>query len=165
MEGRIECFEPVAQPDARLLILGTMPSVESLRQSFYYSHPRNAFWRVMAQVLNEPFPESVEAKKEMLTRHRIALWDVVHSCVRPGSLDSDIRDVEPNDFGMLFAHCPGIEKILFNGAAAQQLYEKKVGVMPTGCIRQRMPSTSPAYTLSFEKKLAAWRDGMEGYCD
>ena len=165
MEERIECFEPVAQPDARLLILGTMPSVESLRQSFYYSHPRNAFWGVMAQVLNEPLPENIEEKKSMLTRHRIALWDVVHSCVRPGSLDSDIRDVEPNDFGMLFARCSGIEKILFNGATAQQLYEKKVGTMPPGCIGQRMPSTSPAYTLSFEHKLATWREGMEGYYD
>ena len=165
MEERIKCFEPVAQPDACLLILGTMPSVESLRQSFYYSHPRNAFWRILAQVLSEPLPETIEEKKKMLIRHRIALWDVAQSCVRPGSLDSDIREAVPNDFGMLFARCPQIKKILFNGATAQQLYEKNVGAMPPGCIWQRMPSTSPAYTLSFEKKLAAWRDGMEGYCD
>ena len=163
MEERIECFDPVAQSDARLLILGTMPSVESLKQSFYYSHPRNAFWRVMALVLGEALPETVEEKKTLLIRHRIALWDVAQSCVRPGSLDSDIREVVPNDFGMLFMHCPKIEKILFNGATAQQLFEKKVGAVPEGCVRQRMPSTSPAYTLSFERKLAAWRDGMEGY--
>lgn len=165
MEERIECFESVAAPDARLLILGTMPSVESLKQSFYYSHPRNAFWPIIAKVLGEPLPTAIEEKKTMLFRHRIALWDVAHSCVRPGSLDSDIRDVQPNDFAMLFARCPGIEKILFNGATAQALYEKKVGAMPPGCLWQRMPSTSPAYTLGFERKLAAWRDGMEGYYD
>lgn len=165
MEERIECFEPVAAPDARLLILGTMPSVESLRQSFYYSHPRNAFWPMLAQILGEEAPESVGAKKQLLIRHRIALWDVVHSCVRPGSLDSDIRSAEPNDFQSLFARCTGIEKILFNGAAAENLYMKKVGAMPAGCMWERMPSTSPAYTLRFERKLAAWREGMEGYYD
>ena len=165
MEERIECFDPVAAPDARLLILGTMPSVESLRQSFYYSHPRNAFWPIMAAVLGEETPLSAGEKKRMLTRHRIALWDVVNTCVRPGSLDSSIRDAQANDFEMLFARCPRIEKILFNGAAAENLYMKKVGAMPEGCVRQRMPSTSPAYTLRFERKLAAWREGMEGYYD
>lgn len=165
MEERIECFEPVAASDARLLILGTMPSVESLRQSFYYSHPRNAFWPIMAGVLGEPLPETIEEKKNMLIRHRIALWDVCRSCVRPGSLDSDIRDVQPNDFETLFARCAGIRKILFNGATAEKLYAQKVGAVPQGCICERMPSTSPAYTMKFERKLAAWRDGMEGYYD
>lgn len=165
MDGRIECFAPVARGDARLLILGTMPSVESLRQSFYYSHSRNAFWPVMAQVLGEKLPETAEEKKELLIRHRIALWDVVHSCVRPGSLDSDIREAQPNDFAGVFERCPGIEKILFNGASAQKLYEQKVRAMPEGCAWEKMPSTSPAYTLKFEKKLELWRRGMEGYYD
>lgn len=165
MEERIVCFEPVAAPGARLLILGTMPSVESLRQSFYYSHPRNAFWPIMAEVLGEDLPQTMEEKKLLLSRHGIALWDVVHSCVRPGSLDSDIRDAQPNDFAMLYRRCPNIKKILFNGAAARQLYEKKVGSAPEGCILERMPSTSPAYTLGFERKLAAWREGMEGFYD
>ena len=163
MEERIVCFEPVADQSARLLILGTMPSVESLRQSFYYSHPRNAFWPMIAEILGEAAPETIEQKKQMLIRHGIALWDVAHSCVRPGSLDSNIRDVLPNDFGMLFARCPKIEKILFNGATAQKLYEQKVGVMPEGCLWEKMPSTSPAYTLKYEKKLEAWRKGMEDY--
>lgn len=165
MEERIACFDPVAAPDARLLILGTMPSVESLRQSFYYAHPRNAFWPILARVLGEPLPEIVKAKKEMLIRHRVALWDVAGSCVRTGSLDSAIRQVRPNDFAALFGRCAGIEKILFNGATAQNLYEKYVAAMPAGCVWARMPSTSPAYTLGFERKLAAWRDGMEGYYD
>lgn len=162
---RIECFEPVAAEDACLLILGTMPSVESLRQNFYYSHPRNAFWQIIAQVLNEPVPDSIEEKRNMLIRHRIALWDVCGSCVRPGSLDSNIRDVLPNDFEMLFRRCTGIRKILFNGATAEKLYMQKVGIVPRGCLCEWMPSTSPAYTMRFEAKLVAWRNGMEGYYD
>lgn len=165
MEERIECFDPVAEENARLLILGTMPSVESLKQSFYYSHPRNAFWPIMAEALGEPLPETIEEKKRMLIRHGIALWDVCRSCVRPGSLDSDIRDVQPNDFEMLFSRCEGIEKILFNGATAEKLYLKMVGRIPDGCVCERMPSTSPAYTMKYAGKLAAWRGGMEGYHD
>ena len=163
MEARIICFDPVAEADAQLLILGTMPSVESLRQQFYYAHPRNAFWPIMAEVLGEQAPQTIEEKKQLLIRHGIALWDVAHSCVRPGSLDSDIRDVQPNDFAMLFARCGKIRKIIFNGATAQALFARKVGAMPQGCVAERMPSTSPAYTLRFERKLAAWRSGLEGY--
>lgn len=165
MEARIECFPPVARGDARLLILGTMPSVESLRQSFYYAHPRNAFWPVMAEVLGAPVPETVEEKRALLTGHRVALWDVARSCVRPGSLDSAMRDVEPNDFDSLFARCPKIERILFNGDTARKLYMRLVGRMPEGCDWARMPSTSPAYTLPYARKLEAWRAGMEGYYD
>jgi len=163
MEERIVCFDPVEAPDARLLILGTMPSVESLRQSFYYAHPRNAFWPAVSCILGEPLPGTTEEKKQMLIRHRVALWDVACTCVRPGSLDSDIRDVQPNDFSAFFGRCPGIEKILFNGATAQKLYMKLVRILPLGCKWEKMPSTSPAYTMSFEKKLAAWREGMEGF--
>ena len=163
MEERIICFEPVAEQDARLLILGTMPSVESLRQSFYYAHPRNAFWPIIADVLAQPRPEPVEAKKQLLIGHRIALWDVAHSCVRSGSLDSAIRDVVPNDFAVLFARCPHIEKILFNGATAQKLFRKLVNSVPANCAVAQMPSTSPAYTLAYEHKLALWRNGMEGF--
>lgn len=165
MEARIECFPPVARGDARLLILGTMPSVESLRQSFYYAHPRNAFWPVMAEVLGAPVPETVEEKRALLTGHRVALWDVARSCVRPGSLDSAMRDVEPNDFDSLYARCPKIERILFNGDTARKLYMRLVSRMPEGCDWARMPSTSPAYTLPYARKLEAWRAGMEGYYD
>ena len=149
MEARIECFPPVARGDARLLILGTMPSVESLRQSFYYAHPRNAFWPVMAEVLGAPVPETVEEKRALLT----------------GSLDSAMRDILPNDFDSLYARCPKIERILFNGDTARKLYMRLVGRMPEGCDWARMPSTSPAYTLPYARKLDAWRAGMEGYYD
>lgn len=165
MEERIVSFPPVAAENARLLILGTMPSVESLKQNFYYSHPRNAFWRILTEVLGESCMGTPDEKTAILIKRKIALWDVAQSCVRPGSLDSDIRDVLPNDLPGLFARCPHIEKILFNGAAAQNLYKKHIGAVPDGCVWERMPSTSPAYTLGYARKLEAWRAGMEGYYD
>ena len=161
MDERIASFDPVAAPDARVLILGTMPSVESLRQSFYYAHPRNAFWPMLARILSEPEPASVEEKKALLLRHRIALWDVAQSCVRPGSLDSAIRDALPNDVPGLLKRCPEIQAILFNGATAQNLYRKLIGDVPAGLRSVRMPSTSPAYTLKFEAKRAAWQKELE----
>ena len=161
MDERIASFDPVAAPDARVLILGTMPSVESLRQSFYYAHPRNAFWPMLARILSEPEPASVEEKKALLLRHRIALWDVAQSCVRPGSLDSSIRDALPNDIPGLLKRCPEIQVILFNGATAQNLYRKLIGGVPAGLRSVRMPSTSPAYTLKFEAKQAAWQKELE----
>lgn len=161
MDERIAGFAPVAAPDARVLILGTMPSVESLRQSFYYAHPRNAFWPMLARILSEPDPVSVEEKKALLLHHRIALWDVAQSCVRPGSLDSAIRDALPNDVPGLLKRCPEIKVILFNGATAQNLYRKLIGDVPAGLRSVRMPSTSPAYTLKFEAKRAAWQKELE----
>lgn len=161
MDERIAGFAPVAAPDARVLILGTMPSVESLRQSFYYAHPRNAFWPMLARILSEPEPVSVEEKKALLLHHRIALWDVAQSCVRPGSLDSAIRDALPNDVPGLLKRCPEIKVILFNGATAQNLYRKLIGDVPAGLRSVRMPSTSPAYTLKFEAKRAAWQKELE----
>ena len=82
---KIAGYAPVADENSRVLILGTVPSVESLRTGFYYAHPRNAFWPVMAEVLGAPVPETVEEKRALLTGHRVALWDVARSCVRPGS--------------------------------------------------------------------------------
>lgn len=164
MYDRIYGFPPVCAPDARVLILGSMPSVESLHQSFYYAHPRNAFWPMMAQILGESIPNSIEGKKEMLIRHRIALWDTVGSCIRPGSLDSAIRDARPNDFAALFKACPDIRHIFFNGAASHQLYSKLVS-RDDGRIHHRMPSTSPAYTIKFEKKLELWQQALKEVLD
>ncbi len=159
MENRIESFPPIAEADARLLILGSIPSVESLRQSFYYAHPRNAFWPIMAEILGSAPLQTDEDKARLLIRHGIALWDVAHSCVRPGSLDSSIREPEPNDIPALLKRCPGIRKILFNGATAENLYRKLVGKAP--CETARMPSTSPAYTMPYSEKCAIWRKNME----
>ena len=110
MSERIVAFDPVAPPGARVLILGSMPSVESLNQGFYYAHPRNAFWRILAQVYAEPFPEVIPARIALLERHELALWDVLASCERQGSLDSAIRQPAPNDFEGLFRRCPNIRR-------------------------------------------------------
>ena len=157
MAERITAFAPVAPPGARVLVLGSMPSVESLNQGFYYAHPRNAFWRIMSDVFGEPFPGDIPARIGLLTGHDIALWDVLQSCERQGSLDSAIRQPEPNDFAELFLRCPGIGRILFNGGTAHRLFFKLCGQYLDGCSWQRLPSTSPAYTLSYERKLAQWR--------
>lgn len=161
MEDRIYGFAPVWRSDARILILGSMPSVESLHQSFYYAHPRNVFWRIMAQIFNEALPVTVEQKKGMLLRHRIALWDTVHSCVRVGSLDSAIRSAQPNDFETLYQSCPALRHLFFNGAAAQQLYQKLVQKEDARFHMRRLPSTSPAYTLKYEAKYAAWEQAFK----
>ena len=160
MGERIVAFPPVAPPGARVLVLGSMPSVESLNQGFYYAHPRNAFWRIVAQIYGEPFPEDIPGRVALLERHDIALWDVLESCEREGSLDSAIREPAVNDFGKLFDRCPKIDRVLFNGDTAERLFLKHGAAFLAGREWARMPSTSPAYTLSYERKLALWRQAL-----
>ena len=159
MEERIYSYAPVVDADCRRLILGTMPSVQSLRDGFYYAHPRNAFWRILAEVYEEPLPCTIGEKKALLLRRHLALWDTAHSCVRRGSLDADMRDVRLNDFCGLLAACPGIREVLLNGQEAARLYRRGGG---DAAIARVLPSTSPAYTLSYEEKLARWRAALKG---
>lgn len=154
---RIASYAPVADGRCRTLILGTAPSVESLRAGFYYAHPRNAFWRILADVFCRPAPQTVAEKKVLLLDNRLALWDVLHTCARTGSLDSAIRDAEANDFEAFFRRYPAIERVLFNGAAAQKLFCRLCAPALGGRESVRLPSTSPAYTLSYEQKLQQWR--------
>lgn len=160
MAARIIAFPPVAPPNARILILGSMPSVESLNQGFYYAHPRNAFWRVLAEVFGAPLPADVPGKIMLLERHGLALWDVLKSCEREGSLDSAIREPAVNDFSGLFERCPQINRVLFNGGTAHRLFMKHGTSYLAGREWARLPSTSPAYTLAYERKLALWRDAL-----
>ena len=161
MDGRIFSYPPIADASARILVLGTMPSVESLRQGFYYAHPRNAFWRIMAEIFGEELPVSMEENKSLLLRHGIALWDTLRSCEREGSLDSAIQRPEPNDIPALLAECPDIRKICFNGAASETLFMRHIGPVE-GVELIRLPSTSPAYTLAYAKKLAVWKAAIGG---
>lgn len=162
MSGRIFSFDPVWRSDARVLILGSMPSVESLKQGFYYAHPRNAFWPMMAEILGCEAPRSIDAKKQMLISHRIALWDSARSCEREGSLDSAIRAPRANDFESLYRSCPEIRHLLFNGAAALALYERLVARQEKdGRVFHRLPSTSPAYTMKYEEKRRIWKRALE----
>ena len=163
MAGRITAFGPVARPDARVLILGSMPSVASLEAGFYYGHPRNAFWHILSEIYGEALPEMIPQKAALLENHHLALWDVLESCEREGSLDSAIREPAANDFSGLFARCPGIRAILFNGGAAHALFMKHCGAFLAGRAWEKLPSTSPAYTLSYERKLARWRQALKDY--
>jgi len=160
--GRLKAFPPVAGPGAVTLILGSMPGEESLRQAQYYAHPSNAFWRIQGRLLcfdpAAPYPERIERLK----RAGIALWDVLESCVRPGSMDSDIRDAKPNDFRKFFKANPSIRRIVFNGGTAERLFLKNASAeIPPGCETVKAPSTSPAYaSMRFETKLEAWRKAL-----
>lgn len=153
-------FPPVAGPQARVVVLGSMPGAASLRAGQYYAHPHNAFWRIMGELFGAgptlPYP----ARLQILTGAGVALWDVLESCVRVGSLDSAIRDERANDFAAFFAEHPGIGRIFFNGAKAEQAFLRQVlpglGMPALDC--QRLPSTSPAHAgMSFARKLAAWQ--------
>lgn len=155
--ARIYGFPPVADANSRVLILGSMPSVRSLEDGFYYGHPRNAFWRVLADVFAEPLPEDIPAKKRLLLRHGLALWDVIVSCERDGSLDSAIRREELNDFAAFFAAHPSVHAVLVNGGLAAQKFKP---ALAEGRPIVRLPSTSPAYTLPYDKKRAAWRSAL-----
>ena len=161
MSGRIVAFPPVARHDARILILGSMPSVASLQEGFYYGHPRNAFWRILAESFDCPIPDSVGEKKQLILTHRLALWDALSACEREGSLDSAIRRPELNDFAGLFERCPGIRLVLFNGGMAHRLFMKGGAPFLEGRVWRVLPSTSPAYTMPYEKKLAQWRQAVE----
>ncbi len=159
-ERRIYSYDPVVGDGCRVLILGTMPSVRSLAEGFYYAHPRNAFWPMMAEILGEEAPRTVEEKKRMLIAHRVALWDTARSCLREGSLDSGMREVELNDFRAFFARWPDIGRVLLNGGTAWTLYHRLPEDIVSARPCLRLPSTSPAYTMAYERKLAAWRAAM-----
>ena len=155
-------FAPVVRRDARVLLLGSMPGVASLGASRYYAHPANAFWPLMAAVLGVTLPQGYAARCAMLRRHRVALWDVVYRCARPGSLDAaiDATSVEANDLrGFLDMH-RSISHVFFNGAAAEALFRKHVARELSDRHRcyVRLPSSSPAHAaMNFADKLSAWR--------
>lgn len=155
-------LDPIVGEAPTVLILGNMPSVMSLASGQYYGNPRNAFWRITGALFgfsaDAPYPERVAA----LRIHQVAVWDVLRSCRRVGSLDSAVeRDsMVPNDFAAFFAAYPTLERVVFNGAAAEANYRRLVGTPPLPSVRA--PSTSPAQTMRYESKLKAWRCELSG---
>ena len=161
----VQSFAPLAPAGARLLILGSMPGAASLAAGQYYAHPRNAFWPILGALCGfaatAPYAERVLA----LQAAGVAVWDVLQSCVRPGSLDTAIeRSSEvPNDIAGLLSDQPGIRCIAFNGGTAEAAFRRHVPADVVGGLRLlRLPSTSPANAAwSFERKLAAWSAAFE----
>lgn len=149
-------FEPVYDENAKILILGTFPSVKSRENQFYYGHPQNRFWKVIAQITGEDLPVTIEEKKALLLRNQIAIWDVIHSCKIIGSSDSSIQDVVVNDFSKILKRTE-IQKIYANGGKAYELYQR-YALEKTGIEIIKLPSTSPANAgWSFEKLCEEWK--------
>ena len=151
-------FDPVFAPDAKVMIVGSMPSVKSLADAPYYAHPRNAFWPILFDIFGVVAHNDYVQKKELILAQKLALWDVAACCFREGSLDSAMRDIVYNDFGALYAQCPGIHTVLCNGGTAHALFIKSG--YADGKTVVRMPSTSPAYTMPYEKKRTIWKDTL-----
>ena len=158
-------FPPILGSEARVLILGTLPSQQSLKKRQYYGHPQNAFWRIMGELFGAGRELSYEQRTRILVSNGIAVWDVLASGTRPGSMDAAIveKSVVANDFATLRVQHPELRLVCFNGKAAARLFERSVG----NDVRESfeavrfvtMPSTSPAYAaMSYEAKLVRWAD-------
>lgn len=147
---------PVYDEKSRVLILGSFPSVKSREAAFFYGHPQNRFWKVLAAVFDADVPQTVEAKKQLLLQNGVALWDVIASCEITGSADSSIRNAVPNDVASILAAAP-IQRIYVNGKTAEKYYNRylrKALVREAVCL----PSTSPANAAwSLERLTEAWR--------
>ncbi|MDP4181400.1 MAG: DNA-deoxyinosine glycosylase [Bacillota bacterium] len=155
----IHSFKPIVDEDCKILILGTMPGVQSLKKQEYYGNKQNAFWRIIFSLFNEEMTENYDEKISFILEHNIALWDVLKACEREGSLDSDIKNPEPNDFHELFSNYKRIKDVFFNGGPAEKLFKKYVSksLDAQGLIFHKLPSTSPAYTVGFDKKFDEWK--------
>ena len=156
MEFIIHPIPPVYDGNSKILILGSFPSVKSREYGFFYGHPQNRFWRVIAGVFDENVPESIEEKKKILLKNNIALWDVIHSCEIVGSSDSSIKNAVPNDIEKIIRESK-VEKIFTNGKKSNELYRKYLEKQ-TGIKAVCLPSTSPANAVySIEKLIKEWK--------
>ena len=148
-------FGPLYGEKSRVLILGSFPSVKSREQQFFYGHPQNRFWKVVAAVFDQEPPVSIPEKKELILNHGLALWDSIASCVVTGSSDASIREVRPNDLRRILDACP-IERIYCNGRKSHEIYCRYI-LPELGREALCLPSTSPANAQwSMEKLIAAW---------
>jgi len=158
----VHSFPPISDPTCRVLILGSMPGKASLRANQYYAHPQNAFWRILSECFDVPAEAPYEQRVSGLIRHHLAVWDVLRSCTRESSLDSDIVEasIVPNDLATFLSEHPELRMICFNGAKAETCYRRYVlpSLPERGLACHRLPSTSPANaSIPYAKKLAAWK--------
>ena len=155
-------FGPVYDKNSKILILGSIPSVKSREQQFYYGHPQNRFWKVISAVFGETEPGTIAEKKDFLRRNNVALWDVIASCDIMGSLDSSIKNVKQNDMNVILS-VADIQTIYLNGGKAQELFMKYCGkyVHENKPALVKLPSTSPANAAwSLEGLTNTWRDAI-----
>lgn len=168
MNERVRCFPPVADPDtARILILGSMPGVASLAAQRYYAHPRNQFWPIMGALFGAGPDLPYAERLRVLTGAGVALWDVLESCERTGSLDAaiDVRSAQANDFAAFFNAHPGIARVVFNGGTAEKHFRRDVMPHVRTLDLLRLPSTSPAHAgMAAHEKLALWRAALQPFC-
>ena len=157
-------FAPLITSSSSVLILGTLPSVKSLQENQYYGHPRNAFWWIMSELCGFEFNASYSNRCHSLLEHKIAVWDVISSCYRPGSLDSKIDQstLVPNDFTTLLGQSSKVKLVAFNGQAACKLFTKFIHLDNVShCEFITLPSTSPANAvMTKEAKCERWRKIM-----
>jgi double-stranded uracil-DNA glycosylase len=154
-------FEPVEDSSARVLIVGTLPSVESLKHGRYYANPTNRFWRIIEDLIGT-LPKEYDGRLQKLTRAGIALWDVCLSGERSGSLDSRIimSTVVPNDFESFMSAHPSISLICFNGRTAEKIFRRNVATGIAGIRCELLPSSSAAHAITHEQKLLHWRNTL-----
>lgn len=149
-------FEPIYNQESRILILGTLPSVKSREQQFYYGHPQNRFWKLLAALTESETPRTIEEKKSFLLEHHIAIWDVISQCDIIASSDSSIKNVVPTDLNQILKQA-SIDQIFANGGKAYQLY-MKYAFPQTKREIIKLPSTSPANAaFQMERLMAEWK--------
>lgn len=149
-------FLPLYDENSEILILGSFPSVKSREEMFFYGHPQNRFWKVIAAVTKNQIPETIPQKKELLLKNRIALWDVIASCEITGSSDSSIKNVIPNDITEILNNSK-ITRIYVNGKTSEKFYNKYIKER-TGVSAICLPSTSPANAVwTLDKLISEWK--------
>jgi hypoxanthine-DNA glycosylase len=157
--AKVHSFPPIVSAASRVLILGTMPGIVSLKAGEYYAHPRNAFWRIMGELFGAGPSLPYDERVAVILSSGVALWDAVEACVRPGSMDTSISEEVANDFPSFFAIYPGISCVFFNGAKSEAVFRRHVLPTLAGDRRTyaRLPSTSPAHAgMTLTAKVQAW---------
>ena len=152
---------PLMWPESRVLILGSLPSDESIRVKQYYANPSNLFWRIVAAVFRISMPEDYAVRIEYLRARNVALWDVLRAAERKGSQDGEIKNPQPNDFGPVLATCPNLRAVALNGSLARDVFKKFLdAAIPPAINRMWLPSTSGIpgrNVLSFQGKVEQWK--------
>ncbi|RNA62016.1 DNA-deoxyinosine glycosylase [Chryseobacterium nematophagum] len=156
MQNRISSFPPIIDDHSRILILGSIPGIKSLEKQEYYAHPQNKFWKIIFELFGEELTMDYTEKINMLKKKQIALWDVIDSCERKGSLDSEIRNEEANQIIELLEKYPNVKTIFCNGGKSYKNLQKIVGNNFKTPF-YLLPSTSPLHTISFERKFESWK--------